>query len=575
MDRTRLWPDFRDAWILHEDADVVAIDKPEGISSQAADPDRPDDVVTRLGRFLGARGSDAYLGVHQRLDRDTSGVLLYARRREANKSLAAQFERRGVDKTYVACVLGWPAKRGRVTLRDTLAAGDGGRMRVIAPRSARVRESVEAVTHVREIARSGGRVMLELSLETGRTHQARVQLAHAGAAIAGDALYAGPAAARLMLHARALSLRHPAMDVPLRVESAVPPDFQAWLAHGDLGEAIYDDPGALSRALGRAMERRWGLGRTDSGPRATTAFRLLNEQGDSTPRLAVDVYDAWLVAQVHAGDGPWSDPARQERVLDALAGLGFDGIYLKVRPRQANVLVDTRRDEVAPRLPVRGVAAPEEIAILEEGCSYPVRLGDGLSTGLFLDQRDNRRRLRGMAAGQTLVNLFAYTCGFSLAAALGGARRTVSVDASVAALERGRGAFVRAGIADDAAHTFVGGDAFAWLDRMEKRPERFDLAVLDPPSYSALKRGKRFVADKDYVGLAAAALRILGPRGRLLACTNHRGISPSRFRKILFDAARQAGRAVAQVKDLPSASDFPEPPGGEPHTKSALVTLAD
>src|SRR5258708_17524434 len=116
MDRMRLWPDFRDAWILHDDPDLIAIDKREGVPSEAAAPERADDVVTRLGRLLEARGEDSYLGVHQRLDRDTSGVLVYARRRAANKGLSAQFERRRVEKTYVACVRGWPAGRGRRTL---------------------------------------------------------------------------------------------------------------------------------------------------------------------------------------------------------------------------------------------------------------------------------------------------------------------------------------------------------------------------------------------------------------------------------------------------------------------------
>src|SRR5580704_18572140 len=262
MDRTRLWPDFRNAWILHEDADLIAIDKPEGVSSQAADPERPDDVVTRLTRFLEDRGSDGYLGVHQRLDRDTSGVLVYARRREANRSLASQFERRGVQKTYVACVSRWPHHRKRVTLRDVIAPDDRGGMRVLAPRTGRARGAVEAVTHVKEVARQGDRAWLELSLETGRTHQARVQLAHAGAAIAGDSVYGGPAAPRLMLHARALALLHPATAERVRLESPLPPDFEVWLARGDLGEGIYEDAAALDRALQRAMERRWGLGRS-------------------------------------------------------------------------------------------------------------------------------------------------------------------------------------------------------------------------------------------------------------------------------------------------------------------------
>ena len=116
----------------------------------------------------------------------------------------------------------------------------------------------------------------------------------------------------------------------------------------------------------------------------------------------------------------------------------------------------------------------------------------------------------------------------------------------------------------------VADDCFSWLERTARRSERWDILVLDPPSYSTTKRG-RFVADSDYVDLAAAALRILSPGGRLLACTNHRGISVARFRKVLFDASRAAGRDAAQVKDLPAPSDFPHV--GEPHTKSALVTL--
>ena len=562
MDRRAIWPDFRDAWIVHADDAIVVVDKPAGVPSQAADPERPDDVVTRLRAHLGG----AYLGVHQRLDRDTSGLLVFARRKEANAALAEQFEGRSVQKTYLACVAGWPRGRDRTVLRDALAEGRDGTMRVVPPRS---RGAKKAVTRVSAVGRSGDRAMLELSLETGRTHQARVQLAHAKAPIAGDSLYGGARAPRLLLHASGLSFLHPTSGKRVRFASPAPAEMADWLEHGDRGVAVYDDEVALARTLDRARERRWGLGRAEKGPRATNAFRLVNEEADALPRLAVDVYDAWLVAQLYGDDGPWSDPARRDRVLDALHALGFDGVYLKVRPKQANVLVDTRREELAPASPVRGVAAPSELAVVEEGTPLLVRLGDGLSTGLFLDQRNNRRRVREMSSGKSVANLFAYTCAFTIAAGAGGARKTVSVDASAAALERGQAGLAHAGITGD-HHAMVADDCFSWLDRAARRGERWDIVVLDPPSYSTTKRG-RFVADSDYVDLAAAAIRVLSPGGRLLACTNHRGISVARFRKVLFDAARTAGRDVAQVKDLPAPSDFPHV--GEPHTKSALVTL--
>ena len=567
-----MWPDFDDAWIVYEDEDVLVVDKPDAIPTQSADPERPDDLVTRLRAHLERResGAEPYVGTHQRLDRDTSGLIVVTRRREANARLAAQFEGRTVEKRYVACVAGWPLRRDRTTLRDAVAQGDGGRMEVV-PSSRRGAQ--HAVTHVRVLKRSQDRTLLELTLETGRTHQARVQLAHARAPIAGDTLYGGPSAPRLLLHARALTFEHPRTQKRLHLEAREPPEFAEWIAHGDVGAAVYDDDASLDRALGRAMRRRFGLGRGDSGARATTAFRLINEGGDAFPELAVDVYGDHLVAQLYGTDGAFRDEARRERLLDRLAALGFDGVYLKVRPKQANLIVDPRREDFAPRLPVRGTPTPEEITIVEEAIPYRVRLGDGLSTGIFLDQRGNRRRVRELAAGRSVANLFAYTCAFSVAAAAGGASRTVSVDVAAAALERGRENMKAAGVLDSSQATFVATDVFKWLARAQSKGERFDLVLLDPPSYSTTK-SRRFAASSDYAELAAAAIAILTPGGRLLACSNHRGISRAKFRRALFDAARLAGRQVAQVKDLPDPPDFPAPFGAEPHLKSMLLTLA-
>ncbi len=345
---------------------------------------------------------------------------------------------------------------------------------------------------------------------------------------------------------------------------------------GELGRLISWNVQTLGKKASKAKKDalRYGLGRGDTGPRATTAFRLVNETGDALPLLAVDAYGSHLVAQLYDdAASPWRDLGRKERVLDALANLGFDGVYLKVRPKQANTLVDTRREDLAPKDPVRGAPAPDPLIVLEEGIPYRVRLSDGLSTGIFLDQRNNRRRVRELASGQSVVNLFAYTCAFSVAAAVGGAWRTISVDASLAALERGRENMREAGVLDRAEHVFVAEDVFAWLGRQKTKKEKHDLVVLDPPSYSKTKK-RRFVADEDYSELAAACVEILRPGGRLLACSNHRGISRGRLRKMLFQAARTAGREVSQIKDLPDPADYPAAIGAEPHMKSMLVTLA-
>src|SRR5262249_32930771 len=179
----------------------------------------------------------------------------------------------------------------------------------------------KAVTRVRLVEHRGERALLELTLETGRTHQARVQLAHAGFPIAGDRLYGGPLAPRLLLDAHTLAPAHPTGHRPLRFERTVLPEFNSWLAHGDPGFSVYDDAAALGRALSRATRARYGLGHSGS----TTAFRLVHEAGDGLPGLAVDVYGDHLVAQLHVSEH-WTGAPRA-RVLDALANLGLHGIY--------------------------------------------------------------------------------------------------------------------------------------------------------------------------------------------------------------------------------------------------------
>ncbi len=604
MDRARVWPAFRAEYVLFEDADLIAIHKPAGVPSQAAQPERPDDVVTRLRLFLAARDGvkDPYLGVHQRLDRDTSGVMLFTKRPDVNAALARQFEGRTLAKSYLAAVRGWNPRQRELTLDDHLRKGDGGRMEVVAARSqgpmrGRSRPGVRpaarpanvglagsqrAVTHVTVRTQKEDRALLELRLETGRTHQARVQLANARAPIAGDPLYGGPLASRLMLHAARLELEHPRSGKRLDLQDPAPPDMADWVARGDRGDAVYDDLAALDRAIGLAVERRWGLGQSalrDAVAERTTAFRLVNEEGDALPGLAVDVYGEHLVAQLYVG-GVWEEAARRERVLDRLHALGFDGVYLKLRPKQSNVLVDTRRDDLAPALPVRGEPAPPDVEIREEGVPYRVRLGDGLSTGIFLDQRPNRRLVREQARGARVLNLFSYTCAFSVAAGLGGAIRTVSVDASVVALEWGRTNFEAAGITlakgPDAVHTFVAEDVFAWLARAATKSERFDLVIVDPPSYSSTKK-RRFVAESDYGELVAMVAKVLTPQGKVVACCNHRGLSRSKLRRFVAQGLKGQGAAaveLAQLKDLPDAPDFPPPLGREPHMKSVLATLA-
>jgi len=539
MDLARAFPAFDPARVVFRDDGLIVVDKPAGVPSQAADPDVPDDLPARLRAIV-----PGYLGTHQRLDAETSGLVLFTTEKSANASVAEQFEKRRVKKKYVAIVTGFGA-RDRVELRDAI-------------------DGKNAVMRARVIERRGDRAMLDVDLETGRTHQARIQLSRAGAPIAGDALYGGARAPRLMLHAASLEIVSPSGRT-LRIDAPIPIEMREFFERGDRGAEIFDDDDALRRALALAFARRWGLLRAMPAARATDVFRLAHEDGDALPDLAVDFYAGFAVASFAGALA--ESAARRDRALDAIASFGFDGVYAKIRPKHASAQDDRAREALAPSTPSRGSAAPDEIVVHEEGVPYFVKLGDGLATGFYADQRRNRVRVRAAANGARVLNLFSYTCAFSVVAALGGAARTVSVDASASFLERGRANMIGAGI-DLASHEFVASDARAYLERITRGRSReaFDLIVLDPPSFGTAG-GRRFSIATDFEPLCALAVRALAPRGQMLASMNHRKTSQDDFRHAVQRAARAADRADLVARDLPPPLDFP----GEARLKAVWV----
>jgi 23S rRNA (cytosine1962-C5)-methyltransferase len=560
-----LWPDFSERLVVYEDAALLVVDKPAGVPSQAAHEAHDDDLVARLRRWLakreGVEPEEIYLGVHQRLDRDTSGLVLFTRSRDKNPAIAEQFRSRQIGKTYLAAVA-LPA--GQSPLRDRLLVhhlgkARDGRMQVV---SGPIRGAREARTRVATREQAGDRALLELGCDTGRTHQLRVQLAHEGAAIAGDQLYGTTPALRLMLHAAALRCAHPDDGRELRFAAQAPPEIDDWLRHG--ARDVVADETLLQRALQLAVERRYRLGRARLSAQPTSAFRLFHAAAEGSGAFALDLYGEH--ALLHLFEEP--DQAREQRLLDAVEAMGFDGIYLKRHSKQKNELANPRDPRYAPSMPARGRAAPEEFLVQESGLPFGVRLGDGLRTGLFLDQRDNRQRVRDLAKGKRVLNLFAYTGGFSLAALDGGASEALCIDASATALSWGQRNVARIGAQE--RHRSWHGDVLDALGRLGRRGERFDLIILDPPSYSRT-RSRRFVATKDYAALCQACLRVLAPAGHLLACINHHGTSQAKLRRDVHEGARACGVALVQVKDMPVSLDFPAPYGGEPSSKSVLV----
>ncbi len=256
----------------------------------------------------------------------------------------------------------------------------------------------------------------------------------------------------------------------------------------------------------------------------TTAFRLVNGAGDLLPGLVVDRYDTLLVLRVYAA--AWVP--HLDAVVDALSGLdGVQSIYRRYGVR--------RVDGQDGGQTLWGGPAPETLVVREHGLKMLVRPGIGQKTGLFLDQREHRRKLGELSRDATVWNLFGYNGGFSIYAAAGGARRVLTVDVSAPALDDAVENFRLNGLDPD-AHGFECTDVFTW-----SAPGRADVLICDPPS---LARGKRSdpAARAAYRDLAAR----VGPwvqRDGLLAtfsCTAR--LSAARWEESVRDGLRRAGR---------------------------------
>lgn len=526
MTLDELWPTWRAPWLIHEDGDLYVVDKPAGMAALPTERGAGDDAVSRLRAYLDARGvADAGDVVgHQPMDRERSGLLPLARRGAPSQALARALTD-GLERWTIAGVETVPSK-----------SSAGIRPRVIAER--------------------GRRRLVEIASRE-RRQRLREQLARQGSPVAGDRSNGGPPAWRLMLHTARIRLPHPTGGGLVEIEAPTPPALERWL-RGE-SPSSYGTEG-LAEAVQAAAHQRFGLARRPD----TTAYRLVHGAGDRVPGIAVDRYGDHLVVTLTG-----AAVEHREAILEVLAQLGPQGIYLKMPPKQASRLGGRHGADVAPPVPVRGAPAPDTTIILEAGLELAVRLGDGLSTGIFLDQRDNRRRVRRLSPDAQVLNLFGYTGAFTVAAIAGGARQTVTVDAAKPAVARAERAIASIGASPE-AHRVVCDDAFRWLRRAAKRGRQFDLVVVDPPSFATTKRS-RFRAAHDYRELAARCFRCLAPGGRVLACTNHRGVTAAALRRALLGGAGDAQRQAGPIESLPPPLDFPPDPERGPHLKTMLV----
>ncbi len=517
--------------IIHEDDHLLVVDKPSGWNTHAPDPFANEGIYEWL-RHREPRW--ASLATIHRLDKDTSGVLLFTKTPLANRSLTEQFTERSVRKAYLLATnrthpqLPFTAKSCLVRAGErylSRPARQGGdlaetRFRPLTPEERRLCE--EDLSILPESCS-----LLVAEPLTGRTHQIRVHAAEHGFPIFGDALYGGSGSTRVFLHAWTLRVRHP--------ESGKATTFTA-------------QPSLMKPPI---LARRRAL----IDPEETDAFRLHHGAADDAPGFYVDRLGQYVLSQA---EGPITE--ERSMLLSALRATQPDcGTYHKQLNRQVR---RTGLEDASPQ-PVQGREAPDRFSVRENGLTFELSFQEGYSVGLFLDQRDNRRRLLtrhiakdfDLPSAFTLLNAFAYTCGFSVAAAAGGAH-TTSLDLSKKYLAWGRRNLELNGI-NPAGHDFVFGDVFDWLKRFAKRGRRFQVIVLDPPTFSQSKVSGVFRAERDYAKLVCSAAALLEPNGVLFCSSNAANWPPEKFLAATESGIRQANRRVAKSHYVPQPPDFP------------------
>ena len=285
----------------------------------------------------------------------------------------------------------------------------------------------------------------------------------------------------------------------------------------------------------------------------STACRLVNAEGDGMPGLTVDRYGDYLMVQFYSA--AWRPFIRLiSQVLQEL--LSPLGIYEKNRPRKTRELEAVSDSKNFGRL-LAGTAAPERLEVRENGLTFLVTLEQGLNTGLFLDQRRNRRDLMQRARGKRVLNLFAYTGAFSVAAAAAGALHVTSVDASPSYTDWARDNFAANGI-DARRHEFIIGDCLAVVGKLAKSGKIYDIILMDPPSFSTVA-GNRFTTRGGTSDLVTAALPLLADRGLLITSSNHQKVDVAEYLKELRRGTIGSGCGLQVISLLGQPEDFPYP----------------
>jgi 23S rRNA (cytosine1962-C5)-methyltransferase len=337
--------------------------------------------------------------------------------------------------------------------------------------------------------------------------------------------------------------------------------FLAWAAYSPASQirarawsfdrAELPGPELFAKRIEAAISRRCA----EIPSETTNALRLVHGESDGLPGLVADCYEDVLVVQfLSAGCEKWRDVLIE--ILRERSGCprvyersDTDGRELEGQPARSGWIFGS---------------SGRPLKIVEHGIEYEVDVGSGQKTGLFLDQRDNRFRVRSLAAGREVLDGFCYTGGFSLSALAGGARSVLAIDSSAQALALAKRNLGLNRIGSGRAE-WLEADVFDALRALRREGRQFDLIVLDPPKFAPTAKDTPRAA-RGYKDINLNALRLLRPGGLLATFSCSSGVSPELFQKIVAGAAADAGTPLLLRERYRSAPDHPvrvEFPEGE------------
>ncbi len=506
---------------IYEDHNWLVVNKPTNFSTHASHQG-DIGVVEWLELHLSQR-----LHICSRLDKGTSGVLLFAKTALANKIAQQVHEDNKAQKSYrfISNKRYSKVKNRKHWREETPLDGK------------------ECLTHFRLIDQGAGYFCYEAVIHRGRTHQIRRHAAKSGVPILGDSEYGGAPFERLCLHC--CELDWPEIDG--RVEVPMPESFSFLLQ----GESSLLTEGAISQ------ERRnnW---LTSIG----NSFRLIH-RGELALPVSVDIYDSYL-----------SITGYDENVLSEKLYTNLQPLidYLSTKHQIAGGIVrchvrNPHQKKLVHDVYRWGTELPPQIIATEHDLSYAVNLNDSQHVGLFLDQRDSRRRIGQNAKGKRVANLFSFTCSFSATAIEGGAEVVFSIDLAGSTLKRGKDNFALNGLDQIGRGKFIKEDVLKWLARQTRKQAEekdnfalWDLIICDPPVFASAGKGRGFHVEKQWETLAQQIRKILADDGVALFANNHRSGNAKYYK----DELKKHFTSVVQ---LPPPIDFPSMAGQPDHVR--------